>query len=265
MTLQELIELAILDAMALLDEDERGLFEDAFQSASPSVQAQVRREQTRLSQIQMLLPDVEPPADLRAAVITAVRLEIARSGAAGSDELVVPLMVKSRGVSPWWRAASAGLAAALLVLAVTMFIFQSQHQRAIDQCRSDAFFALLSEEFGPTFVRDVLFSGDTDRILFVSDDPAFRGQASVFINPDWAQAKFFCHAITTPEGQKYRLAIVDDNDRVVQELTAFTSNGGLLSRDVALQFGNGHSLAIVTSVEAPGHLPRIISRGKMEG
>jgi len=49
MTLQEMIELAILDAMGLLDEEERLAFELAFRAAAPPVQAQVRREQTRPS------------------------------------------------------------------------------------------------------------------------------------------------------------------------------------------------------------------------
>ena len=44
MTLQELIELAILDAMGLLDEEERLAFEVAFRASAPAVQAQVRRE-----------------------------------------------------------------------------------------------------------------------------------------------------------------------------------------------------------------------------
>ena len=39
MNLQQLIELSILDAMGLLDEDEQFRFEAAFRAASPAVQA----------------------------------------------------------------------------------------------------------------------------------------------------------------------------------------------------------------------------------
>lgn len=49
MKTQELIELAVLDAMGLLDEQEREAFDAAFDAAAPAIQAQVRREQTRLS------------------------------------------------------------------------------------------------------------------------------------------------------------------------------------------------------------------------
>src|SRR5215471_5879583 len=100
MNLQQLIELAVLDAMGLLDESEQSQFEGAFRAAAPQVQAQVRREQTRLSVIEALLPDVQPPAGLRAAVIEAVRAQMLAEadGVAG----VLPPMIKSRRVSPWW-------------------------------------------------------------------------------------------------------------------------------------------------------------------
>jgi hypothetical protein len=261
MTLQELIELAILDAMGLLDEEEQELFEAAFQSAAPAVQSQVRREQTRLSHIDALLPEVAPPAGLRAMVLKAVREEMARATETDSGELVVPMIIRSRGVSPGWRAASLGLAAAMLVLTVMMVFFQVQHQRARDQFHQDAFFAALSEQLGPRFVRDVLFDRDTQRVLFVASDPAFKGQASVFVNPEWTSAKFFCHAFQTPDGRTYRLAIIDENDVVVGELTSFTSNGGLLSRDIALNYGPGSTLAIIAYRDGPGQSPVVISRG----
>ena len=83
MKTQELIELAVLDAMGLLDEAEREAFEAGFSSASPAVQAQVRREQTRLCLSEALLPDEEPPAGLRALVVEAVRKAMASVGGAG--------------------------------------------------------------------------------------------------------------------------------------------------------------------------------------
>src|SRR5882672_10291884 len=114
MNLQQMIELAVLDAMGLLDETEQGQFESAFRAAAPQVRAQVRREQTRLSVIEALLPDVEPPAGLRAAVLDAVRRQILAAGLGGRNGVagVLPPMIRSRAVSPWWRAAALGMAAA---------------------------------------------------------------------------------------------------------------------------------------------------------
>lgn len=268
MTLQELIELAILDAMALLDDEERERFEACFRAASPAVQAQVRREQTRLSHIESLLPDVDPPAGLRARVVQAVRDEMARSAADRTAGLIMPEIVPSRGVSPMWRATSLGLLAAMLVLTVTMFLFQSQHQRAVDQLRTDAMMGTLIDRFGPTFVRDVLFGQDTQRVLFVSNSPGFRGEAAIFVNPEWSRAKFFCNSLTTPDGRPFRLAIVDDDDNIVQVLETFTSNGGLMSRDIALEIkpnrSQGRTLAIIATEEGRSTY-QILSRGKLQG
>jgi hypothetical protein len=260
MTLQELIELAILDAMGLLEEDERELFEAAFRGATPAVQSQVRREQTRLSQIEMLLPSVTPPAGLRALVIQAVRDEMSRSPSKRS--LLMPTMVKSGRVSPLWRAGSLGLAAAVLILTVTLFLFQSQHQRMLEKYSTDTLVKNMVDELGGTFVRDVLFNRDTQRAVFVSDNSGFRGEASIFVNPEWG-AKFFCNAMETPGGRTYRLALVDENDKIVEVLTTFSSDGGLLSRDVALSPGVQGTLAIIgSSDEAP---TQILGRAKIQG
>jgi hypothetical protein len=94
MNLQQMIESAILDAMGLLDDSEREQFERAFRTASPVIQAQIRREQTRLSQIEALLPDVTPPASLRAAVVDAVRRQI-EAGQTASGQFVAPELLRS--------------------------------------------------------------------------------------------------------------------------------------------------------------------------
>jgi hypothetical protein len=247
MRLQELIELAILDAMGLLDEEERVLFESAFRAAAPAVQAQVRREQTRLSRIEMLLPDVAPPAGLRALVLKAVRDEMAKAPSSG--DLLIPAIVKSRGVSPLWRAASLGLAAAVLVMAITMFLFQREHSRAFDEWQRDSLVRKMVEELGASFVRDVLFNDEAQRVVLASSAPDFKGQASVFLlNPDSASARFFCDAMPTPAGRKYKLVVLDSEGTVVHEVTEFTSSGGLVTVEVNIdikhrQAGNG--LAIV--------------------
>jgi hypothetical protein len=57
MTAYELIEMAVLDALGILDEEERASFERAFAAAAPGLQAQVRAEQARLVDLVDLLPD----------------------------------------------------------------------------------------------------------------------------------------------------------------------------------------------------------------
>ena len=62
MTTHELLELASLDALGLLDADERESFERAFRAAAPAVQAQIRREQLRAPRSAMNSPAVDPLA-----------------------------------------------------------------------------------------------------------------------------------------------------------------------------------------------------------
>lgn len=247
MSLQELIELAILDAMGLLDEKEQAAFESAFRIASPAVQAQVRREQTRLSRIEALLPNVSPPAGLRAAVIEAVRTEIASPANLPSS---IPTIYKSRGVSYLWRASALGCAAAAIVLGVVTFQLKHEYGQLQRLIQSDSMVASLNSQFGATFVRDVLFAPDTRRVVFKPVAEGFKGEASVFLHPQWKAAKFFAKSVAPQDGRAYRLAIVDDNNEVVRVLDTITSDGRLFSEDVELNTASASHLAIIGTTGA---------------
>jgi hypothetical protein len=262
MSLQELIELAILDAMGLLDEREQAGFEAAFRTASPVVQAQVRREQTRLSRIEALLPDVTPPAGLRAAVIEAVRAQIA-SGTADQKELVLPYILKSRTVSPLWRASALGLAAAAVVFGITTFQWKHEYDHLQEVLRGDNVILALNNQFGASYVRDVLFAPDTRRVVFKPVTPGFKGAASVFLHPEWKEAKFFAESMTTPEGRPYRLAVIDDEDHIVQVLDTITSDGRLFSKDIAIKTAQNH-LAIVGPADATTDNMVVLSRADLK-
>jgi hypothetical protein len=263
MTVQELIELSILDAMALLDEEEHVQFELAFRAASPAIQAQVRREQTRLSRIESLLPRVDPPAGLRALVLEAVRTQMALAGRdADVAGVITPPMSRSRGVSPLWRVGSLGMAAAAIVFGVTTFLYNARYEELTNQLHGDALFAQLQTQFGATFVRDVLFDADTRRVVMQPAQAGFKGEASLFVNPEWNKAKFFCRAMTSPVGRSYKLAVVDENDQVVQVLDEFTSNGGLMSKDIVIDPSKAARLAVLTSTDEPGR-DTVLARGEM--
>ncbi len=262
MSLQELIELAILDAMGLLDEREQASFESAFRTASPSIQAQVRREQTRLSRIEALLPDVTPPAGLRAAVLAAVREQIATAQRSDS-QILAPTMLKSRGVSPIWRMAALGLAAAAVVLGVTTIEWSRQYQRMEQSLREDGMMAGLRQELGATYVKDVLFSRDTRRVLIKPVAAGFQGEASIFVNPDWKTAKFFGQAITTPDNKNYRLALIDENDQVVQVLAPISSDGRLFSQDLALAANAKGTIAIIDAPNELSDKPVILGKADL--
>lgn len=82
MSTKELIELAQLDAMGLLDEQEARQFEQAMSDAPEEVRENIRREQARLCVIEPVLPDVEPPPSLKLAVMASVRAAMAEDAVA---------------------------------------------------------------------------------------------------------------------------------------------------------------------------------------
>lgn len=261
MSLQDLIELAILDAMGLLDEREQAAFEAAFRVATPAIQAQVRREQTRLSRIEALLPDVTPPAGLRAAVLAVVREQITASGTTLAFD-AAPTMVKSRGVSPVWRAASLGLAAAAVVLGVTTFEWKRQYARMEATISQEKLLTSLQESLGATYVKDVLFSNDTRRVLIRPVAEGFKGEASLFLNPEWKTAKFFSDSISTPESQPYRLALIDEKDQVIQVLARISPDGRLFSSDVTLAANTKGQIAIIAT-PTPDAPPVILGKADL--
>jgi hypothetical protein len=265
MTLQEMIELSILDAMGLLDEEERLAFELAFRAAAPAVQAQVRREQTRLSSIDALLPRVAPPSGLRAAVVEAVRREIAAGVAAASTNpalMIAEGMIKSGRVSSLWRAGSLGLAAAALVLGITTFKLQSDYKALEIRLQNDAVLEVVSRELGPSFVRNVLFSKDTRRVI-LTPKTGSKGAASVWVNNEWKDGFFFCNAMPTPKDGSYKIAIIDGSDRIVRELGAFQSDGELIPVQLKGLTGIQSGRVAVGTPGADGKLDSIVAEGEL--
>jgi hypothetical protein len=255
MTTQELIEMSLLDALALLDEPEREAFDAAFNSASPQVQAHVRREQTRLSRVDLLLPDVSPPAGLRAAVLEAVRRAMAQPEVLAS----LPSDLSAGGrASRVWRAISIGLATAATVLGGTTLYLRAQYQELNRSLQGDSILADLQKKFGGRFVNDVLFDSDTQRVVF-RPQGEFKGEAAFFTNPEWNdKARFFCKNVQTPPGKVYRLALLDEQGNIVDTLADITSDGQLFQpRDVEFKYRQAASFAIVDADDA------VLSRGEL--
>ena len=75
-TMNELVELATLDAFGLLPAADAVKFEQAFMTASSEVQAEIRSIQADLATDTTLLNGEEPSASLRQRVLDAVALNI---------------------------------------------------------------------------------------------------------------------------------------------------------------------------------------------
>lgn len=264
MTLQDMIELAILDALGLLDEEETRAFESAYRGAAPAVQAQIRREQTRLARIEALLPNVTPPAELRAVVVEAIRREISATHVAGSinpAKSVADSMIPSRRVSPLWRAAALGMAAAAVVFGVTTLKFQFHLDEMRRQMQDSELLALVNTQFGPK-VRDVLFSRDTKRVI-LTPAPSTKGQASIFLNPEWTDALFFCRAISAPAGRTLKVAIIDGDNKIVRELATFTSSGELKPLKVPIGRSEHGRVAVMTTTGEGSEFDSVLASGEL--
>jgi anti-sigma-K factor RskA len=269
MTHRELLEHALLDALSLLDEDEREAFDRAFASAPPHVQAQVRREQTRLVKMESLLPDVAPPASLRARVLEAVRGAIASESAMAErgpfrlddpDTIArLPAVAHRRRVAALWRAVALACTAAAIVLGVW-----SVHLGGVINelnRKQDPLLNEITAAFGPHLI-DALVSDSTQRITLTSqstteDDHA---QAAIWYNPDWSTAKLFGINLPAVKDNAYKLVVVDSEGTPVATVAEFTFTGGrgLLNREFPVTVGLSGSRLAVLGERENGESPIVL-------
>lgn len=227
MTTQQMIENAMLDALGLLSAEEQSDFERAFRAADPAVQAHVRREQTRLSRIEALLPNVEPPVDLRAAVIQAVRAAMVAQLAEREAEEVrgrgpIPIL-SSLHVSPVWRAASLGFAAAAAVFGATTLFMWGKYTDVQNQINANAFSEAMMAQVGADVDAILL-----DHISVAKLHPvrltgvATQGKAKLHYTEEGEAILAFSGLPSVPG--EYIVMMVDDNGKQV-ELARFTTSG----------------------------------------
>ncbi|MCC5785499.1 MAG: hypothetical protein JJU33_02220 [Phycisphaerales bacterium] len=269
MTTQELIESAVLDTMGLLDEKEQAAFDRAFDAAPPQVQAHVRREQTRFADIDAILPDVEPPAELRSAVIEAVREAMADALVTGGPEADSLTLRPSKGVSSAWRLGAVAAVAIAVVLGGATLQMQQEYTQLNQSIRNNAQIDQLNATFGTRFVEDAVFDTSTRQIAFVPAADDVSARVSIFYNPGWNAVRLFCRNLGNEEtSQTYRVALVDEAGQVVEVLHRFRPGPGFESREIRVNLAElalrGERLAIlddatgaVLMTTAPGALRTI--------
>ncbi len=226
MSTRELYEMATLDVLGLLDDDERAEFEAAFRAASPEVQARVRREQRRQADIERLLPQVEPPAGLKARVLSAVREAItSMSEPVGQIGPAAP--------TSWfnsvtvWRAACIGFATASVILAGFFYVTASQ-LRDIDITNTNtAAIKAFSDEYGPRF-HNIMASAKTQRVSFTPPKPmSGKLTATLYVDPETREAFLLGDHLPFASGN-YQLSVRTGEGSEVRtkRLTEFSGNGG---------------------------------------
>lgn len=253
MNTHELIELAVLDALGILEQSESDEFETAFAEAAPGVQAQVRAEQARLTDIEHLLPDDQPRPELRDLVLSAVRAAIGaeREPVAGRISPVTrrapaqPRLKQAPRVSPGWRAA----AIALTAVVVSMFVFNSQTRDIFSEAeqlaRADGFY----DTIGSKFVDELLTDHSTTRLAFtpvsetVTDSPP---RAAAWYHEKMnGQSQLFISNLQNEESEYFRVALIDDQGNL-QELTTFQNSGQLKGIEIKVDLNTNDKPIVIT-------------------
>lgn len=207
MNTHELLEMASLDALGLLDADERDAFDRAFRAASPSVQAQIRREQLRFCQMDTL-PAVEPPLGLRARVLNAVRE--AMSGVSGRRAAAAaPALAFPTGVSRFWRIGAIGSVAAALVLGVATVQVLNETRGLTDAQNALARSEQFQQQYGERFQQQ-FFGSATRFVSFQASDASTASRsakARLMVDPATKRAELYIKDL--PAEGEYEVVVYD--------------------------------------------------------
>jgi len=225
MNTRELLELASLDALGLLDEQERDDFEKAFRLALPEVQAQIRREQLRFADLDRLLPEVEPPPGLRAKVLAAVREAIAAVTASEPVARIGPGAARLLTMVRVWRAACIGFATASLVLAGFVYEVAQENKSIVQLVASGNTEDEVFKNFGPKFT-EVFFAANKREVVFTPVAADFEGhspEARLILDPEKKVAVLLCKDLPR-NGAVYTLVLRQD-DGTTKRLREFNATG----------------------------------------
>lgn len=244
MTTRELIELAQLDALGLLDDQEREAFDRAFAAAPASIQAQLRREQTRLARTDWVPIDGEPPAELRDAVLTdvaaaalkdrvmaAVRREMGAPVQRHAGGRLHPPIHQARSVSRVWRVGAIASAAATVALAATTLFLQSQYSTLESEIRKTGTYDSLISTRGFN-LQDLVFN-DNSRLVHFEAAQGFEGTATAFVDASSQKVRLF-HKNFAKELTNYHVVAIDERGEELGVLTRFSTDKKI---DFAGDFG----------------------------
>lgn len=253
MTIGELMENALLDVLGLLEPHEHQAFERAFAAAPPAVQAQIRREQTRLSRMDFLLPEVEPPAELRAVVLDAVRRamldEALRSEGA-------PAPMASRSVSRLWRTTSLAFATAAVVLALTTI-----HLRGMfDQLNTDMQErTTVNAPLSPA-MKDIVVNPSYAKVSFTRAPGVpgdFAAQAALHYSVSDGEGFVYCQGLPADPSRQFQVVEIDAGGSPIGApplVSRVPNTGSDVEKLMPVKVRSGSRLAIAEVISATGEL-----------
>lgn len=260
MTRTELMELAALDALGLLDEYEAALYTRSFHDAPAAVQDEIRELQAEIAAQLGELCDEEPSTELRDRVLQAVSKAIELDSPA-------PLASIGRGANDYdptftseatddereresttagrlafsgqfWRAACFVLLGVVVVSIFGMVHVWRSHNELTMAAVSSNTHEQLENQIGPT-VKHYLQSRDTVRIVMTANHATACTHcwANVMILEDSNQALLITEGLPElNEGQAYQLQVRDENG-VVTRVARVTAGTMLAGHRIAVEGG----------------------------
>ncbi len=231
LTREELLEMAELEAIGVLDEYELALFNRAFANAATAVQEEIRNLQASIVADASLLPADEPEIDLKHSVLAAVSQAIDEE-----NEQLAPLATigggsrhiqgaASSAVSAFghmyvWRAATFALAAGLLVCMFFLARSLETSRQLLVTREHEAMLVLLQEMTGSD-LRDMwIRKHDARSLQFVtaaasSDSPlasaSLGGVALVDDTASRRKASFVVFGLPGDRLETLHIVLVDEN------------------------------------------------------
>ena len=234
MTRRELLELAALDALDLLDEFEAAIYTRSFHDAPATVQDEVIRLQAEVSGDLSLLPGEEPDSGLRERVLRVVAEAIERE-----ESRLAPLATIGRrraagfqhesGRRSWlnpsgqvWRAASFALAGVTVVFAL-FWAEAYRHGNKVSVLALDKnTVEVLEELIGPT-IKDFLFDPAT---VYTVLESKIGAEAILVINETTREAMLVTDGLVQASDDAYILSFLDKDGKETY-VQKFGSTGGL--------------------------------------
>lgn len=259
---RELIEQASMYVLGLLDDDERQDFERAYEQAPAPLQAQLRREMLRCSEMDAVLPSVQPPPGLRRTVLDA----IAALGDAEARQRVAQRfgpfsLALQRNVSPLWRAACIAFIAGTLVLGYSFHRVSEQFQSVRMADAEASILSAVLQDYGTRFLESLL-SEDVTVMAFTATAAAGGKpvQATLIVdNRDEGATHLLCRGLPAVEGG-YRLVVLEDDGRIGSTLLTFDSIGARNVIPVSASIPSGTRLAVVPYVANSSDAAILVSR-----
>jgi len=252
MNTHELLEMASLDAMGLLDPEEREAFERAFRAAPPPVQAQIRREQLRFSSIDEVLPQVDPPLGLRARVIAAVREAMQSMAGRRTAEAAAPALRSPYAVSRFWRVGAIGAIAAAIVLGFFMIQVINANHDLSDTKITERITELRAREFGQRF-ESMFFNPRTQLVQFAPapDAPDSKGSAAMLMfDPTNKTALLEVHDL--PAAGDYEVLVEDAHGNRTVAVIRFKAESSRTGREIIHNFELENAKRLIIKAQGTG-------------